>query len=81
MMLCDGITRESEKKNPGSHALIWYLRATDDWFGCRGLSAEEGELAFTSWGRKQHPVCQCDKIIIIIILDKVFAYFIFGREP
>lgn len=42
MMLCDGITRESE--NPGSHALIWYLRSTVHWSGCRGLRAWEGSL-------------------------------------
>lgn len=30
MMLCDGITRESV--NPGSHALIRYLRSSVQWF-------------------------------------------------
>lgn len=42
VMLCDGITRESE--NPGSHALIRYLRSMVHWFRSRALSAWKGRF-------------------------------------
>lgn len=48
-MLCDGITRESE--NPGSHALIRYLKSTVHWFGeirRQGLGRMGGDVLHTT---------------------------------
>lgn len=67
MKLCDGITRESE--NPGSHALIWYLRSELQWSdgeregrGLRGFTRREG---FTSGLVKKVEKSLSSKVISI----------------